>query len=87
MKYVIKAADGSYKRDPGDSLSSRYDDNGYTCYSLEIAVLFTNETSASWGLHEKGKFSAAQGAKVIGVELIDVTNFSDDELILIRSKG
>lgn len=41
-KYVIKAADGAYKKEPGDSLSSRYDDNGYTSWDIHNANLYSS---------------------------------------------
>lgn len=71
MKFVIKAADGTYKREPGDSLSSRYDDEGYTCYDLDSAVLYDSYQSARSGLHEKGKFSLVARATVQPVVLVE----------------
>ncbi len=71
MKFAIKADDCSYKGHVGDSLSSRYDDNGYTCWSLEDAVLFDSIQSANYGFHDTGKFSETEGARIIGVKTIE----------------
>lgn len=72
MLYVIRAADGSYKRYPGDSLSSRYDDYGYTTWEAADADHYTSYDSAALSFHDDGKFSPAQGARVVGLELTPV---------------
>ena len=68
MKYAIKAEDGSYLRHPGDSLSSRYDDVGYSCWNIYSADLFSSIEEASFAFHEEGKFSK-QLAKIAIIEL------------------
>ena len=67
MKFAIKALDEAYTRYPGDSLSSRYDDYGYSTWDLEQADLYDNLREAELNFHKDGKFSEKEGAKIVGV--------------------
>ncbi len=80
MKYAIKASDDAFKREPGDSLSSRYDDNGYSTWDIEQAVLYDNPQHALNSMHKEGKFSIKGGAVVVEVEIdyvFDEQKFND----------
>lgn len=72
MKYVIQANDGAYKHYPGDSLSSRYDDNGYSTWEIDYADYYDSFISAKQALHDKGKFSLEGGAEILGLKLVVV---------------
>mgnify|MGYP000861742605 CR=1 FL=1 len=70
MKYAIRAKDGAYKRWPGDSLSSRYTDDGYST-SLYGADLHRDWQGAKFSLDEStGKFSAEQGGEIVALKLV-----------------
>lgn len=71
MIFAIKAMDGSYLGHVGDSLSSRYDDAGYTTYTLETACHLDSLQEADYAFHEDGKFSKAEGAKIVAIEMVE----------------
>ena len=71
MKCIIKAADGTYLRYPGDSLSTRYDDVGYSVRFIDNADLYNSEDEANCAMHKSGKFSLPGGARIIPVLLME----------------
>ncbi len=68
MYYVIKSNDGYYMKLPGESPSSRYDDEGYSTNSIYRAILFTDEQEAKYAFNKEGRFSR-DNSRVILVSL------------------
>lgn len=71
MPYTIKATDGAYR---GVSDPTKTDDSSLSTWDIEKALRYNSIAEAEERFRRVGKFSVKEGAKVVAVKTVEVTD-------------